>query len=74
LLKEEYVPGKKVVLLQKTIVKKAKSICKELTEKKIFDKHWMDFEPIFREAGWKVSYDSSAWCETYFDEYYTFSK
>lgn len=74
LLKEEYVSGKSVVLLQKTIVKKAKSICKELTEKKIFDKHWMDFEPIFRQAGWKVSYESSAWCETYFDEYYKFSK
>lgn len=74
LLKEEYIPGRTVTLLQKTIVKKAKSICKELTERQIFDKHWMDFEPVFRKAGWKVSYNSSAWCETYFDEYYKFSK
>lgn len=74
LLKEEYIPGRTVTLLQKIIVKKAKSICKELTERQIFDKHWMDFEPVFRKAGWKVNYNSPAWCETYFDEYYKFSK
>lgn len=38
-----------------------------------FDWAWMDFEPIYRNAGWNVSYDKPAYCETY-EAYFTFSK
>ncbi len=31
----------------------------------IFDKHWLDVEPIFREAGWIVKYDKPGYNESY---------
>ena len=39
----------------------------------LFDKHYLDIEPIYRECGWKVNYDKPA----YFEDYpanFTFSK
>lgn len=37
----------------------------------IFDKGWIDIEPIFRKAGWKVMYDKPGYCESY-DAYFEF--
>ena len=31
----------------------------------VFDRGWLDVEPIFRQAGWIVEYDKPAYCETY---------
>lgn len=31
----------------------------------IFDKHWLDFEDIYREKGWRVFYDKPAYNESY---------
>ena len=31
----------------------------------IFDKHWLDVEDIFRDAGWRVYYDKPGYNETY---------
>lgn len=33
---------------------------------------WLDVEPIFRRAGWKVTYDKPAYFETY-EGYYIFT-
>ena len=30
----------------------------------IFNKHWLDVEPLYREAGWRVVYDRPAYNET----------
>jgi hypothetical protein len=30
-----------------------------------FDYHWLNFEDIFREAGWKVVYDKPHYSESY---------
>ena len=38
---------------------------KTVTRSSIFDNHWLDVEPVYREAGWKVVYDSPAYNETY---------
>jgi hypothetical protein len=32
---------------------------------KIFKGNWLDIEPIFRKAGWEVSYDRPGFNETY---------
>ena len=37
----------------------------EITRDTIFDNHWLDIEPTYRKAGWKVIYDSPAYCENY---------
>ena len=38
-----------------------------------FDFAWLDFEPIFRDAGWKVTYNKPAYYEA-FEAFFTFSK
>lgn len=32
---------------------------------KLFENHYLDIEPIYREVGWNVVYDSPAYCENY---------
>lgn len=47
------------------------SIVTELTGKHgldlaaIYDKNWLDFEPAYREAGWRVTYDKPGYNEDY---------
>lgn len=36
----------------------------------VFDKHWLDFEDIYREKGWKVTYVKA----TYDDEFASYFK
>lgn len=31
----------------------------------LYENHWLDFEPIYREAGWDVKYDKPGFNETY---------
>ncbi len=38
-----------------------------------FDFSWLDFEPLFREAGWTVKYDKPAYYESY-EAFFVFSK
>ena len=35
------------------------------SRREIFDKGWLDFEPLYREKGWKVEYDKPAYNEFY---------
>lgn len=37
-----------------------------------FSVKWLDFEPIFEEAGWKVVYDKPAYNESY-EPFFTFT-
>jgi hypothetical protein len=43
------------------------------SSKQIYDNHWLDVENIFRDAGWKVEYDSPGYNETY-EASFTFSR
>lgn len=45
---------------------------KGLNRQEIYDKHWLDIEDVYREAGWKVVYDKPAYNETY-EPNFTFS-
>lgn len=38
----------------------------------IFEKKWLDFEPLYRRAGWKVEFDKPGYNETY-DANWTFT-
>jgi hypothetical protein len=70
LLKEQFRGGS-CTIKQKDIESRAKKIS-GVTSTEIYDKKWMDFEPIFRKAGWKVSYNSPDRDED-FDSYFSFS-
>ena len=60
-----------VTIMQEDILKEIKRLDKGLTEKKVIDNNWLDFEPIFKKAGWIVTYDSPGWDENY-DSTFTF--
>jgi serine/threonine protein kinase len=38
---------------------------KGLKSKEIYENHWLDVEDIYRKQGWKVTYDSPAYNESY---------
>lgn len=44
----------------------------QIKGEQVYDKGYMDVEPLYRKAGWKVEYDQPAYCESY-DATYTFS-
>jgi len=64
MLKKAYRKGQSVTLLQKDIVREVVKRS-EYTSAQIYENNWMDFEPIFEKAGWRVDYDKPAYCETY---------
>lgn len=38
---------------------------KGMSRQVIFDRHWLDIEPVYRKAGWHVEYDAPSYYETY---------
>lgn len=43
-----------------------------VNQRTIFENNWLDVEPIFRAAGWKVEFDCPGYNESY-DAFYSFS-
>ena len=66
--------GEKAVIEQKEIFKLVANKQTHYTKKQICDKQWLDFEDIYRQAGWNVMYDQPAYCEEYFEPYFKFTK
>ena len=66
-----------IVLFQKDIcravIQKAAEYGETITNAMIYDQHWLDFEPFYEKAGWKVAYDKPGYCESY-EANFTFSK
>ncbi len=52
----------RAVIKQKDVV--AKLVSEGLVEKDIFDKHYLNIESIFSEAGWKVTYSKPGFNES----------
>jgi hypothetical protein len=72
--------GSSCVLLQKEVIALAEKIGVEYRElpeggnrQMFFERHWLDFEPVYRELGWRVEYDKPAYNETY-EPSWTFSR
>lgn len=71
LLKKEF-RGHSASIKQKDIVSKAIELDSSLTKTIIDKKRYLDFETIFRAAGWNVSYCKPDYTESHFDAYFTF--
>jgi len=39
----------------------------------IFDNHWLDIEPLYKQAGWNVYYDAPGFNERPYEPIFTFS-
>jgi len=74
LLKKEY-RGRSTTILQKEIMAEVMRLRPDLSlsREDIYKNHWMDFEPLFRENGWDVSYDRPGYNESY-EASFKFSK
>ncbi len=46
---------------------------KGISSKTAYDNHWLDVEPLYEKAGWKVEYDKPGFNESY-DATFTFTK
>lgn len=44
----------------------------QITRDEIFEKGWLNFEPHYKKAGWKVRYDRPSYNDSY-DAYFEFS-
>lgn len=71
LVKEKW-NGKQAVVMQADIVRGILGNSK-YNKNEIFEKNLLDFEDIYREQGWKVTYDKPAYCESY-DPYFLFER
>lgn len=58
-------------ILQKDIIAKALTFDDKLTSNIIFEKKYLDFEYLYQEAGWKITYDKPVRDEN-FDAFFTF--
>jgi hypothetical protein len=71
----ENFTNSRAVVLQKDIIARISSKMDgdsyDMKRKMIFDKGWLNFEEIYRDSGWKVSYDKPAYNENY-DANFTF--
>jgi hypothetical protein len=59
LIKENW-NGQKSHILQEEILERL-----PIPRDEVFEKHLLDFEHIYREAGWNVIYDKPGWDEKY---------
>jgi hypothetical protein len=77
MLAERMTKNPRIFLLQKDIVAnvilRMSTTGKVVTSRMIYDNHWMDFEPFYEKAGWKVVYDKPGYCESY-EANFTFTK
>ena len=68
LLKERF-NGRSARLMQAEVLHEALACMRadgaSVSEDDFFDRHWLDFEQLYRDAGWKVVYDQPAYNESY---------
>jgi hypothetical protein len=65
LLKKKFRRGGPVTLKQEDIVKEIVRLNHELNATTIYENGWLDFEPVFERAGWRVNYDKPGYNESY---------
>lgn len=58
-------------VVDRIIEKMNRGVAVKVTRAMIFDRHWLDIEDTYRDAGWSVEYDKPAYCEDY-EAYWTF--
>lgn len=57
--------GNTAVVLQKDIVAEILKKMPDFTSQIVFNNKWLDFESLFSQHGWTVSYDKPGYNETY---------
>jgi len=67
--------GGNVTIPQEKIVERFLELTKgEISRREIFEKHYLDFEPLFKKAGWDIEYHKPCYGDSNFKEYFEFKK
>ena len=78
LLKKKW-DGQKAIITQEEIINEMKpnsslGLVNYISfRRQVFANHWLDFEKIYEESGWKVEYDKPSYSESY-KAYFKFTK
>lgn len=72
LIKKEYRGNGSFTIKQKDIISEIKKK-KKVTSQFLFDNHYLDFEEIYRNQGWKVGYEKPCYGDSDFDAYFKFT-
>lgn len=69
ILTEEGRSGNYIVVYQDKVLDRLDQLFAEkgkmFDREEAFDRHWLDFEEVYRSQGWKVTYDKPGYCESY---------
>lgn len=65
ILIKENLRGSMAVVLQRDAVSRILAAVPTVERGEIFDRGWLDVEPLFRQAGWGVVFDKPGYNETY---------
>jgi hypothetical protein len=72
LIRKKYRGNGSFTILQKDIIAEIKKN-KNVTSQHLFDNRYLDFEEVYREQGWNVSYDKPSYGDSDFDAYFKFT-
>lgn len=72
LLAERYSGGGTVVIKQEEVIERALPHL-DCSRHEMFDRHYLDFEGVYKRAGWRVKYDKPGYNESY-GAFWEFSK
>lgn len=65
--------GQSFSIKSKDIIAEGRKEGRSGSNKDWFKEKWMDFEELYRESGWKVSYHQPCYGDSDFDSYYEFT-
>lgn len=57
---------------EKEIIEEIMRLDSDMIREDLYKNHWLDFEEIYRNNGWKVEYDKPHYTDNY-DAYFTFT-
>lgn len=69
----EFALNGRVSFKQDALIKRVQELNPGLDRRTLFDQHFLDFEEMYRDAGWKVVYDKPGYHENY-DAYFEISR
>jgi len=61
----KYFKGGSVTVKQNEIINEIMRLDSNISRSEIIDNKWMDFEEVYRQYGWSVSYDKPGYNESY---------
>ena len=74
LLKENYKVNGPTTFKLSDVESRIKLIDPKANIRKLIDKGKLDVEPLYRQHGWEVKYESPGFRDASFDEYFSFKK